>query len=158
MIFFFRLSKEPVDNITQFVQECHTYDYNVSRCMNDDIKSCFDLNQEKPCSNYHYEQDKSKSFYSLSSEYNWVCDKAEFGSNVLVAQNIGIILTNLIMMQLSDTWGRSPTFHISNVMFIFFRLLAMHVTDHYWPFMFCIAAGSTFTPLGIRVAYSLGND
>ena len=36
------------------------------------------------------------------------------------------------------------------------RVVAMHVTTHYWAFLFVMGAGSTFSPLGIRIAYTLG--
>ena len=40
------------------------------------------------------------------------------GSKVLVAQNVGIIVTALIFMQLSDSYGRVPIFHITNIIYI----------------------------------------
>ena len=96
------------------------------------------------------------AFWSLSSEYDWVCDKNEVGSEVLVAVQAGIILTALIFMQLSDTYGRVPIFHITNIIYIIMRLVAMHITSHYWAFLLVMGAGSTFSPLGIRIAYTLG--
>ena len=96
------------------------------------------------------------AFWSLSSEYDWVCDKNEVGSEVLVAVQVGIILTALIFMQLSDTYGRVPIFHITNIIYIVMRLVAMHITSHYWAFLLVMGAGSTFSPLGIRIAYTLG--
>ncbi len=38
----------------------------------------------------------------MSAEFDWVCDKSEFGANVLVARSVGVILSALIFMQLSD--------------------------------------------------------
>ena len=96
------------------------------------------------------------AFWSLSSEYDWVCDKNEVGSEVLVAVQVGIIVTALIFMQLSDTYGRVPIFHITNIIYIVMRLVAMHITSHYWAFLLLMGAGSTFSPLGIRIAYTLG--
>ena len=93
------------------------------------------------------------AFWSLSSEYDWVCDKNEMGSEVLVAVQVGIIVTALIFMQLSDTYGRVPIFHITNIIYIVMRLVAMHITSHYWAFLLVMGAGSTFSPLGIRIAY-----
>ena len=59
-------------------------------------------------------------------------------------------------MQLSDTWGRVPTFHMTNFLFIVMRVISMHITEHYWAFLIVFAAGSTFSPLGIRIGYTLG--
>ena len=92
----------------------------------------------------------------MAAEYHWVCEKAKYGSDVLVAQSIGIILSNVVFMQLSDTWGRVPTFHMTNFLFIVMRVISMHITEHYWPFLIVFAAGSTFSPLGIRIGYTLG--
>jgi len=39
---------------------------------------------------------------SLSAEYNWVCDKADYGANVLTARSAGVVISMLIFMQLSD--------------------------------------------------------
>ncbi len=39
---------------------------------------------------------------SLSAEYNWVCDKADYGANVLSARSAGVVISMLIFMQLSD--------------------------------------------------------
>ena len=78
------------------------------------------------------------------------------GSEVLVAVQVGIIVTALIFMQLSDTYGRVPIFHITNIIYIVMRLVAMHITSHYWAFLLLMGAGSTFSPLGIRIAYTLG--
>ena len=95
------------------------------------------------------------AFWSLASEYDWVCDSAELGSTVMTAQNVGIILSALIFMQLSDSWGRSPVFHITNIIYIVLRLVALQVTFNYWVFVVLIAFGSTYAPLGIRIGYTL---
>ena len=92
----------------------------------------------------------------LKTTQDWVCDKNEVGSEVLVAVQVGIIVTALIFMQLSDTYGRVPIFHITNIIYIVMRLVAMHITSHYWAFLLLMGAGSTFSPLGIRIAYTLG--
>ena len=39
---------------------------------------------------------------SLSAEYDWVCDKADYGANVLTARSAGVVISMLIFMQLSD--------------------------------------------------------
>ena len=61
-------------------------------------------------------------------------------------------------MQLSDTWGRVPTFHMTNFLFIVMRIISMHITEHSWAFLIVFAAGSTFSPLGIRIGYTLGKN
>ena len=57
-----------------------------------------------PCPNgYIYEDYDPDAFHSLSAENDWVCDKEEYGANLLLAQAIGIIVNGIIFMQISDT-------------------------------------------------------
>ena len=130
--------------------------YSDEACDPSDLSTCFDMSQEIDCPNYVHDMTQSDSFWSLASEYDWICDQNAKGSNVLAAQNIGIILTAVIFMQLSDTFGRSPVLHTTNFIYIILRLISLHITDNYWAFLVLIAAGSTFSPLGIRIGYTLG--
>ena len=134
----------------------------MTSCQSNNITTCFNLEKQSSCieSNltYIYDETRDDSFKSLASEYHWVCENAKYGKNVLVAQSIGIILSNIVFMQLSDTWGRVPTFHMTNFLFIVMRVISMHITEHYWAFLIVYAAGSTFSPLGIRIGYTLGNN
>ena len=139
-----------------YAKNCTTYFYTEDTCLEDDISTCFDTSHEMACTGYVHDTTSDDAFWSLPSEYDWVCDKKELGPKVLVAQNVGIIVTALIFMQLSDSYGRVPIFHITNFIYIIMRLVAMHITSHYWVFLFVMGAGSTFSPLGIRIAYTLG--
>lgn len=66
--------------------------------------NCFDQEEQVPCPyGYVYDDDKSDAFYSLSAENDWVCEKEEYGSNLLMAQSVGFIFNSLIFMHLSDT-------------------------------------------------------
>ena len=128
----------------------------TSSCQSNNITTCLNLEKKTSCVEYIYDETRDDAFKSLAAEYHWVCEKAKYGSDVLVAQSIGIILSNIVFMQLSDTWGRVPTFHMTNFLFIVMRVISMHITEHYWPFLIVFAAGSTFSPLGIRIGYTLG--
>ena len=58
-----------------------------------------------PCTEadgFIHERNATDSFWSMSSEFDWVCQKSELGANVMVARSIGIIISALIFMQLSD--------------------------------------------------------
>ena len=145
-------------NVSNYAQDCSTFKYVESTCNESDLATCFDLTQQESCSSYVHDMSRDDSFWSLSSEYDWVCDKAEYGSTILVAQNIGIIVSMVIFMQLSDAWGRRPVFHITNMIFIVFRLIAFHLTSNYWAFTALVAVGSTYSPLGVRIGYTLGRS
>lgn len=147
-------------NVTEkYAKQCTTYVYNEESCLENDLSTCFDLNEEEvACSKYVHDMSSADAFWSLASEYDWVCDKNGYGSNVLVAQNIGIIITALIFMQLSDTLGRSPVFHATNFIYFTMRIIGLHVTSHYWLFLILMAIGSTYAPLGIRIGYTLAAE
>ena len=82
---------------------CHTYNITNYNCPDDSLQSCFDMSKEVSCQNgYVYDMDASDAFWSLASEYDWVCEKSELGSSVLVAQSIGVIVSTVVFMQLSD--------------------------------------------------------
>jgi hypothetical protein len=144
-------------SLEQYTKECTTFTYKESVCKTgDNLTTCFDFLEEVPCSSYVHDMSGSDSFWSLSSEYDWVCDKAEYGSNVLMAQNVGIIISTLIFMQLSDKWGRRPVFHLTNIIYIVMRIISLYITHNYWAYMIVIAIGSTFCPLGVRIGYTVG--
>jgi fructose-specific phosphotransferase system IIC component len=46
--------------------------------------------------------------------------------------------------------------HLTNFIYIIFTVAAMFAADNYYLFVALIAVGSTFPPLGIRIAYTLG--
>lgn len=95
----------------------------------------------------------------MSAENNWVCNDSELGSNILSAQYIGIIINSAIFMQLSDSWGRKPVFHITNLTFIMARLgMFLFLYDNYWGMMVATAIGSSFYPVGIRVSYTMSTS
>jgi len=146
------------DIVNTYAKNCTTYRYIEATCQENNLSTCFDTSKEISCTNYVHDMKSDDAFWSLSSEYDWVCDKNEVGSEVLVAVQVGIIVTALIFMQLSDTYGRVPIFHITNIIYIVMRLVAMHITSHYWAFLLLMGAGSTFSPLGIRIAYTLGAE
>ena len=137
------------------MKECKTFTHLNETCSKDDLSTCFNLKEEISCPEFVYDMSRDDSFYSLATEYDWVCDQADLGSTVMTAQNVGIIISALIFMQLSDSWGRSPVFHITNIIYIVLRLVALHLTGYYWLFVVLIAIGSTYSPLGIRIGYTL---
>ena len=142
--------------MSEYVKECTTYLHTAETCRKEDLSTCFNTQDpEIKCSSYVYDMTTDDAFWSLASEYDWVCDSADLGSTVMTAQNVGIILSALIFMQLSDSWGRSPVFHITNIIYIVLRLVALQVTFNYWVFVVLIAFGSTYAPLGIRIGYTL---
>jgi hypothetical protein len=47
--------------------------------------------------------DDPSAFWSMAAENDWVCDYENYGPNMFMAQNIGIIINTIIFMQLSDT-------------------------------------------------------
>ena len=47
--------------------------------------------------------DAPDAFWSLSAENDWVCEDSEYGSHVLTAQGVGIILNCIAFLHLSDT-------------------------------------------------------
>ncbi len=51
---------------------------------------------------YVHQKDGYNHFWSLTAEDDWVCDRKEYGSNLFMAQNVGIILNSLLFMQISD--------------------------------------------------------
>jgi len=57
---------------------------------------------------------------------------------------------------LFNRWGRSPVLHLTNIIYIVCTFSAMLVADNYFWLMALVAMGSTFPPLGIRLAYTLG--
>ena len=138
-----------------YAKECTTFLHTETTCNKDDLSTCFNTDEEIKCSKYVYDMTTDDAFWSLACEYDWVCDSAEMGSTVMTAQNVGIILSALIFMQLSDSWGRSPVFHITNIIYIILRLIAFQVTFNYWIFVVLITLGSTYSPLGIRIGYTL---
>lgn len=152
-------NKSYYHNISLYAKECSTYNFTgESRCIESDLSTCFDLSEEVDCSKYIHDMTADDAFWSLAAEYDWVCDKAEYSSTVLAAQNVGIIVSTLIFMQLSDIWGRRPVFHLTNIIYIISRIIALHITSHFWAFLVVIAAGSTFSPLGLRIGYTLAAE
>ena len=113
------------------------------------------MSSNTSCTNYVHDMQSDDAFWSLPSEYDWVCGKTELGSKVLVAQNVGIIVTALIFMQLSDSYGRVPIFHITNIIYIVMRVIAMHVTSHYWAFLFVMGAGQRIFFLSVILGFFL---
>ena len=54
------------------------------------------------------------------------------------------------------SWGRRPVLHLANVIFIVSRVIILFITDQYIAVLVITCLGSTFYPVGIRVAYALG--
>ena len=155
----FSLLSSDSENVSRYAQECVTYKFTGdSQCMESDLSTCFNLSEQVACSKYVHDMTADDAFWSLASEYDWVCDKGHKGSTVLAAQNVGIIVTTLIFMQLSDIWGRKPVFHLTNLIWIVMRVLSLHITSHFWPFCVVIAASSTFSPLGLRIGYTMAAE
>lgn len=75
-----------------------------------------------------------------------------------MAQNVGMVVNSIIFMQLSDTWGRVPVTHVTNLLYIASRILMLFVTHNYIAFLVVIALGSSFFPVGLRAAYTLGAE
>jgi hypothetical protein len=98
----------------------------------------------------------SDSFWSLSAENGWVCDKAEYGSNILMAQSIGIIINTLLFLQPSDSWGRLKVLQIVNLTYLISRFVMLFVYNNYIGLMVVTALGSGFYPVGVRNGYALG--
>ena len=103
-LFHFRYSASQ-SIIDTYAKNCTTYFFTEDSCLENNISTCFDTSQEISCTNYVHDMKSDDAFWSLPSEYDWVCGRKEFASKVLVAQNVGIIVTALIFMQLSDRWA-----------------------------------------------------
>ena len=58
-----------------------------------------------PCQyGFIHQTEGPDAFWSLSAENDWVCDEAQYGSNIMTAQGIGIIINSIVFMQLSDRY------------------------------------------------------
>lgn len=65
-------------NITEiYAKECKTFTYQEDSCVESDLSTCFDLSEqgEIACSRYVHDMSSDDAFWSLASEYDWVCDK-----------------------------------------------------------------------------------
>ena len=71
--------------------------------------------------------------------------------------NLSMFSLGLILLLIDSRWGRSPVFHLTNIIFIVLRVASQFITGYYIPYLVVIALGSTFSPLGIRLSYTLGN-
>ena len=54
------------------------------------------------------------------------------------------------------SWGRIPVFQLTNAIYIVMRLISQYITHSYWGYLVVIAMGSTFSPLGVRIGYTVG--
>ncbi len=94
-----------MSSLKDVTRECSTFTVARNDCAIEDLKTCFDMSQEVKCVDHHgyiFDMSADDAFWSLASEYEWVCEKSEYGSSILVAQSIGIIVSTVIFMQLSD--------------------------------------------------------
>ncbi|TRY77763.1 hypothetical protein TCAL_10421 [Tigriopus californicus] len=120
---------------------------------------CFHETNKISCPNgQFFNLSSSDAFHSLAVENDWVCDQADRGANLMMAQSIGSIINGLIVMQLSDSWGRKPVILLTNLLFIVTRTTFLFFTEYYYLSMVLVAVGSGYFPLGIRVAYTLAAE
>ena len=56
----------------------------------------------KEANGYRILRTYNGSFWSLKSEMEWFCEDKHYADNVLSAQSAGMVVTTLVLMQLSD--------------------------------------------------------
>ena len=78
-IFHFRYSASQ-SIIDTYAKNCTTYFYTKEKCIENNISTCFDMSREISCTNYVHDMKSDDAFWSLPSEYDWVCDRKQFGS------------------------------------------------------------------------------
>jgi MFS family permease len=75
-----------------------------------------------------------------------------------MAQSIGIIISTLVFLQPSDTWGRLPVMHVTNILFLASRVIMLFVYDNYYALLIVTAMGSGFFPIGVRNGWTAGEQ
>lgn len=81
---------------------------------------------------FMYEQEPG---VSIVSEWDLVCDKIVYRTNVQMALSVGKFMGSLMLGVIADKWGRKFAFNISASIYIIAGVLSF-VTPWYWIFFF----------------------
>lgn len=111
----------PYDTITQKWQTCEYYNVNYT----DEYLSGStpELNNgTKHCEHFLYDQSQYKT--SAVTEWNMVCSRSLLSATSDSLFMVGVLLGSIIFGQLSDKYGRKPTFFASLVIQVVFGVLA----------------------------------
>ena len=71
------------------------------------ISTCFESNDKVSCKDaYGYIQQRNYSggFWSMKSEFVWLCDDSHLAANMYAAQTAGFIFWTLVTMQIIDKY------------------------------------------------------